>query len=65
MKKQLTMRKNCKRGACLNRLIIEQWKEVTSRKYRQKLKTAAHVSLLTVENSHNSSSKNMMEVKGR
>ena len=42
---------------------IEPWQEVINRRDNQKLKRANRASLLSVENSHNSSSKKISEVK--
>ena len=43
----------------------EQWHEVVSRRDKQKVKKANQAALLSVENSHNSNSKKIMDVKDR
>ena len=43
----------------------EQWQEVISRRDQQKVKKANQASLLRVENSQNSNSKKIIEVKDR
>ena len=43
----------------------EQWQEVVSKREKQKMKTANQASLLSVESSHNSKTKEIIEVKHR
>ena len=43
----------------------EQWQEVISRRDKQKVKKANQASLLSVENSHNSNTKKIIEVLDR
>ena len=52
-----SMRKHCRRGAC--------WKRLSAEKTKQKLKKAAHASLLRVENNQGSTSKKVIEVEDK
>ena len=55
---QLTTKKICKHG-------VYQWQEVISRRDKRRAKKAKQASLLSVESSHNSSLRKIVDVKDR
>ena len=62
---QLRMKRICRHGVYWKRVRHEQWKEVISRRSKQRAKKVNQASLLSVESSHSLSPKKIVEVKDK
>ena len=65
LKKQMTVKRTCKHGAGWKKARKNSGKEVVSEREKQKMKRANQASLLSMESSHNSKAKEIVEVEGQ